>query len=248
MSLSKSINDVKQPIKLLLKGSSGAGKTWKAAHFPSPCFLNFDGNLTGLQKLPPALRANVRYVDPYTDENDKEVEVKMFWNNFLKILQRELDNELNKTIVFDSLSTFGDALRWQLLGAKTGEARATGGKDAAFQFWDYFRNHILLLCDELLHNPALDKHVIFIAHDANERDELTTKIQRELMLDGQMKNKFELHFTDVWECLADVPAAGAVKWKIRTVPSTSFSAKCSLALPEEFEFDKEKENIIKQLL
>lgn len=237
-----SLDDSRSPVTLLLKGDSGAGKTWKAAHFPRPCFFNFDGNLVGLKQLPEAMRKDIKVVNPMLDANNNPIAVTKFWSNFLGKLKVTLNDPEVSTVVLDSLSTMADALQWQLLGARDPMQKPKG-----YDFWAYFKNHILALCDEVIHHPQLDKHIVVIAHDKVEKDELTGTVSRELSLDGSMKDRLSLHFSDVWEVFTKKLLNGDVEYMIRTVPGSNFTAKCSLPIPKEFVFDKEKDNLVKIL-
>jgi len=240
MSLYETLSNTRSPVTLLLKGDSGAGKTYKAAHFPKPCFINFDGNLVGIKQLPQAMQDHIVVVNPHTDMNGKQVPITMFWKNFLHKLQLVLLDPKIDTVVLDSLSTMADALQWQLLGARDPMLKPKG-----YDFWAFFKNHLLAFCDEVIHNPKLDKHIIVIAHDKVEKDEATGNISRELSLDGGMKDRLSLHFSDVWECYSKKLLNGDVEYWIRTVPGSNFTAKCSLPIPKDFVFDKEKEAFMK---
>jgi hypothetical protein len=237
--LYETLDDSRSPITLLLKGDSGAGKTWKAAHFPKPCFINFDGNLVGLKQLPPEMRADIKVVNPMVDANGKLIPVTMFWKNFLTKLQLVLADPSIQTVVLDSLSTMADALQWQLLGSRDPMQKPKG-----YDFWAFFKNHILAFCDEVIHHPKLDKHIIVIAHDKVDKDELTGTVSRELSLDGSMKDRLSLHFSDVWECYSKKLLNGDVEYCVRTVPGANFTAKCSLPIGKDFVFDKEKPTLI----
>jgi DNA-binding ferritin-like protein (Dps family) len=238
----QNLSETIQPVTLLLKGDSGSGKTFKAGFLPNPVFINFDQNLVGLKKLPQEQYEKVKVVNPYVKVGtQEEINHRQFWANFLDILEKVLADESIKTVVLDSLSTMSDGLSWQLLGTKSATAKPDG-----FNFWYYFRQHILLFCDEVLHASDLDKNIVLIAHDKVEKNELDGSVSRELSLDGSMKDRLSLHFSDVWECYTRVPMSGPVEYRVRTVPGKNFAAKCSLDLPEDFIFDKEREKLVKQ--
>lgn len=231
-----------QIIKLLLVGDSGGGKTYKAAQFCASgkvVIFNFDQNTVGLARLPKEMQDKIILINPYLDKNGKEYDVKKTWSNFLELLALVVDMPDVTTIIIDSLSTFAAALNWQILGKKDPNA-----KPAGFDHWAYFMNHLQLFCDKVLHDPNLDKHIILIAHDEVEKNPLTQEVFRSLSLNGQMKNSFPLHFTDVWRVYPKVPTAGPIEYRIRTVPATGYICKCSLDIPDDFVFDKEKDKII----
>ena len=242
MSLYETWSDTIQPVTLLLKGDSGTGKTWKASHFPKPVFFNFDGNMVGVNKLPDAVKQDIKVVNPAVDMDNKPIAVTKFWDNFMQKLGLVAEDPDTKTIVIDSLSTMADRLHWQLICVQDPKQKPKG-----YDFWAYYKNHIQFFIDKVIHNPELDKHVVVIAHTRLEKDELSGNISRELALDGSMKDRMALHFSDVWECFARAPVGQSLAYKVRTVPGPNFTAKCSLDLPEEFEFDAQKDNMVKQL-
>lgn len=229
-------------IKLLLLGDSGGGKTFKAAQFAAEgkvAIINFDQNTVGLKRLEKNQQDRIVLVNPYMDKNGKEVDVKQVWKNFCEIFGLLAEMDEITTIVIDSLSTLADALNWQTLGRKDPNAKPDG-----FEHWRVFGNHLKLFCDVVLHDPALDKHIILIAHDKVDKNPVTGEISREILLDGGMKDKFALHFSDIWRAYPKVPTSGKVEYRIRTVPGAGFTCKCSLPIPEDFIFDTEKQNII----
>jgi hypothetical protein len=221
------------PIKLLLTGASGAGKTYKAAHFPSPVFFNFDNNLSCIRLLPKEIRDNIRSVNPHL-KNGKPVPNIAVYENFLSQLEEVGQDPTCKTIVIDSLTTFSDFVMAKTLGINKPTGKAPSQPDY-YNFAAWFTNFAqMVLCAE-----NLDKHIVFIAHETLEKDAVTEKLSLKLLVTtSKIREGFGVYFTDVWRCYSVVPTTGKVARMVRTAPTAEASYKCSIPLPETFDFDK----------
>lgn len=243
-SFYQTIDNKVDPIKLLLLGDSGSGKTYKIAQVASPesklALINFDQNTAGLRRLSPEIQKNVILINPYLNKEGKEVQVRDTFKNFMELMAIVLDDKSIGTIAVDTLTTMAEAIHWQLLGRKDPMAKPNG-----YDHWSYFQNHWRFFADSVLHDPTLDKHIVIIAHDKVDKNPLTGEISREILLDGGMKDKFALHFSDVWRCYTKIPTSGPVEYRVRTVPGQGFSCKCTLPIPDDFIWDKEVANVRK---
>lgn len=234
------LDETAKPVTLLLKGDSGSGKTFKACQFPRPVLFNFDNNLSGLRKLPDDVRKGVRIVNPRADEKGA-VKPDMVWANFVKQLETVGQDASVGTIIIDSLTTMAESLMDKVL--KTGDP----SKVVEIQNWGEFSRFMKWLGEELLCATDLDKHVVFLAHESLMTEKLTGKVRYNLSIGGQTKSNFDLYFTDVWRSYTKNKSDGTVEYWIRTLPTDYHTAKSSLALPPDFKWDGEKDNIMRQL-
>lgn len=236
------LSDKPTPMTLLLKGAPGSGKTTKAAHFPNPVFFNFDNNLSGLKKLPKEIRDNVMVMDPSTDKDGKTIVGHLIWKNFVTQLTEIADSPIKYTIVIDSLTTLASKLIDFILGSSEPSAKMQ------IQHWGDFSRYLKWLGEKFLCANDLDKHVIIIAHEQIEKDELTQSIIYTLNIGGSLRSSFDLYFTDCWRCFVKSPTGGAVEYMVRVVPTSQSNAKCSLVgIPNEFNWDKDKDKILSQI-
>jgi hypothetical protein len=235
------IDDVKKPVTLLLKGDSGSGKTWKAAQFPRPVFFNWDNNLSGLRKLPPELRKQVRVVDPRVDKDGKAVANIKIFDNFVSQLETIVEDKTIGTIVFDSLTTMAEALMDKVLKSDLPSARVE------IQHWGEIWRYFKWLGEEVLCNQGLDKHVIWIAHEQLKEDKLSGKTKYLLSLGGQAKQNLDLFFSDVWRCYNRTGKDSKTEYWVRCLPNDYHTAKSSLVLPPDFNWDVEAPNVLKQV-
>lgn len=236
---------------ILLKGPSGAGKTFKAAQFPKPLFFNFDNNLSGLNKLPPDLRKEVKIVHPQIefDKTKKAFTGKVLrgsnlelrvWQNFVDIAEYVLEDPEVHTVVIDSLTTLAEYLMDKIVGSPNPATRVE------IQHWGDFSRYMKWLGEELLCAPSLDKHVVFCAHEDFIVDNKTKNAAQVLSIGGKMKTGFDLYFTDVWRVFIK-PFSNPPVHMVRTVGGVdvaAFSAKTSFNIPPEFEWDKQKTEIL----
>jgi len=235
------LDDTPKPVTLLLKGDSGTGKTYKAAQFPRPVLFSFDNNLSGLRKLPDDIRKGVRIIDPRRDDKGtvKAIDV---WGNFVKQLEHVGADESVGTIIIDSLTTMAEALMDKVLKSED------PSKSVEIQQWGEFGRYLKWLGETLLCANDLDKHVVILAHETILQEKLTGRVRYLLAIGGQTKSNFDLYFTDCWRTYTKpAKAGGGVEYWIRNLATEYHTAKCSLNLPPDFQWDAEKESIMTQL-
>lgn len=239
MSIYSPVQTEKVPITLLLKGDSGTGKTWKAAHFPKPAIFNFDNNLSALRKLPTEVKSKIKIVNPHL-KNEKPVAGVQVFDNFIKQLEQVAEDEDVQTIVIDSITTMAETLMDKVVGSDRPE------KKVEIQHYGDYGRYLKWFGDTLMANPNLDKHIVVIAHEQTILDTKTQEVVRTLALVTKIKEQLPLYFSDVWRTYAQV-LPNRVKWMVRTVPGSNFGCKCSIDLPSDFEWDTELANIQKQI-
>lgn len=225
-----SIDDSFSAIKVLLLGEPGTSKTVTGSQLAASgkvAIINYDRNTSSLKQLPKEVRENILLIDPYTDLSGKEFDVKQSWNIFIKKLELVLDDPKVTTIVIDSLTSWAQALHWQLLGRIDPMAKPNG-----FDHWAFFANHWKQFEREVLMSPALDKHIIVIAHDEIIKDANTGETLRKVCIDGSTQKDFGAFFTDIWRAIPKVPTQGKVQYHFITGPGAGFAGKNSLGLEQ----------------
>jgi len=75
------------------------------------------------------------------------------------------------------------------------------------------------------------KHVIIIAHEMIERDEITGKIEILPMIDGSVRHKVGKYFEEVYHTQVKVPAQGPATYEILTKATDRYEARTSRDLP-----------------
>lgn len=235
------LDETAKPVTLLLKGDSGTGKTWKAAQFPRPVFFNFDNNLSGLRKLPADIRGTVRVVDPRRNDQGpvKAIDV---WGNFVKQLEQVGADNTVGTVVIDSLTTMAECLMDKVIKSED------PGKSVEIQQWGEFGRYLKWLGETLLCANDLDKHVVILAHEQVMVEKITGRVRYLLSIGGQTKSNFDLYFTDCWRSYTKpAKTGGGVEYWIRTLATDYHTAKASLTVPPDFQWDTGKDDIMKQL-
>jgi hypothetical protein len=238
--VSEPFKDIKKPVTLLLKGEPGTGKTYKSVCFPSPALFSFDMNLVGLRKHSKEILDDLQVVNPRTDLVGARVAPTLVWDTFVLKLERVLRDPSIKTIIIDSLTTMGDCLMNKVIGTNSPT------KSITQQDWGDFGRYLSWLGENLMCAPDLDKHVVMIAHEQLDKNELTQEVKHYLNIGGRMKTSYDLYFTDCWRCLVKQTGSG-VAYYVRTCTSATANAKCSFNLPVEFDWDKTKGEVLKQL-
>lgn len=239
-----SIDETRTPVTLLLKGDSGAGKTYKAAQFPRPVIWNFDNNLSGLRKLPPEIKSGIRIVDPRKNKKGEQVKDIEVWKNFTEQLEEVGADDSVGTMVIDSLTTMAEILMDKIIKSDD------PGRAIEIQHWGEFSRYMKWLGEHLLCANDLDKHVVFLAHEQVVQEKIGQvlgKVKYLLSVGGQTKSNFDLYFTDVWRAYTKPAANNTVDYWIRSLPTDYHTAKASLQVPADFKWDTEKANIMAQL-
>lgn len=229
------------PTTLLLKGEPGSGKTFKSAHWPRPVIFSFDNNLSGLRRLSPERRAAIRVINPRLDDAGKKIDDTKIWDVFVQRLAACASDPTVGTIVIDSLTTMAEVLMDKILGT------GAPSKKVEIQHWGDFARYLKWLGENLMCANDLDKHVVLIAHEQIDKEELTGRVKYLLNIGGQMKHGFDLYFTDCWRTYTKGNSTGGVDYWVRTLPTDYHSAKTSMDVKPDFKWDTEAPAIIKYL-
>lgn len=231
-----------RPTTLLLKGPPGGGKTTKAAEFPDPVIFNWDNNLTGLRKLPEAVRKRIRVIDPRLDEKKQPVKPLDIWANYIKQLAVVTADPTVGTIINDSMTTMCEVLMDKIMGTNDPQ------KQPEIQHWGALERHLKWLGEEVLCANDLDKHVVFIAHERAREDKKTGEVKLVLNIGGSSKDTYDLYFSDCWRVWARPKRDNSgVDYMVRTLATDTYNAKCALAMPHEFKWDESKQDVLRQL-
>lgn len=243
------VSTVESPVKLLLPGKSGTGKTVKACQLTDGsgrvALINFDNNTSSLALLDKSDRDLIDIIDPRLYKG-KPYPVKDFWKVFIETMSIVMASKAHSTVVLDSTTTFVDELYWSILGERNASKKPAGadGKQG-FAFWGEIASHLNIFAQHILHAPDLDKHIVIIAHDAEDKNDLTGEVTTQIIMPGKTQATFPLHFTDIWRTYAKIPVSGPVEYRVRTIPQTGILNKRSLPIPDDFIWDKEKSSVKK---
>lgn len=244
-----SLDDTQSPLKLILKGPSGTGKTTKAALFPRPGILSLDNNLSSLKMLPPEVRKNIKVYNCTLDKNGLPVKGEKIFERFNELVVSAMNNPDLDSVVIDSLTTLGKVIENYVL--KTTKVDAV----MEIQDWRSFSNCVDWVMESLCTNPAVKKHVIFTAHESNVFDKAPSigaappLIKIELYIPSKIKDKIELYFTDVWRTEKRNSPTGP-KYFVDTRGNSLATAKCSIpvigtkAIPDVFDWDLHKAAVL----
>ena len=86
---------------------------------------------------------------------------------------------------------------------------------------------------------TIRKHVVLIAHERVEKDEMDQSLKYFVAIPGQFQHIIGSMFTDIWRC--EVAAAGSnppkYTFQVRTMPDFRYQLKNSLDLPPIMKFD-----------
>lgn len=208
---------------IIIIGDPGTRKTTLCLHFPSPYFLDCDGNLSA-----PVEQTGVRdfYYDRAThDSEGNAIHPIDRFRHCVKCLNEAVASPDVKTIIIDSLTSFTDIILAEIMRQEHGAAAVTEtAKDAAhqkpmrIQDWGKFA---FLLKNIVTKLRSCGKTVVFTAHNNFEKDEVDSRFKQFINVPGQSKSTISGLFTDCWHTFMEVKGIGEAakhNFLVRTLP------------------------------
>lgn len=188
-----------EQMKILLFGNSGSGKTVFSCSFPSPIWVaDFDNKISSAAQYYYADETRMSGIEyeSYAPVDDIGSSFERFNNDLAKVKVRAKAGEI-KTVVLDSMTTFGEELMRYLIRINPGIKRpeAKGTKLTCPTDYNILGNFMKRLTGELLDFPC---NVICTAHIKIDKDETTGEITRQPMFPGQMAARFPIYFAEVY--------------------------------------------------
>lgn len=178
-----------QPIRAVLYGEAGAGKTHLMREFPKPMVVyDFDG------KYEPLIGVKGITVKSFfiSDMSEARASWLDFWAEYKK---DKKDPEI-KTLVIDSLTALDSILLPAIL-LMMGKDPTNRESRKAFMQPAY--GELLTTYGSLFDSfKSCDKHVIVLAHEKKETDEKGTLMSVSPFCSGSMKDKICAIFKDTW--------------------------------------------------
>lgn len=194
VTLSNSTN-LQDPVMIGIQGPPASGKTWAAATFPNPVFVNIDRGLTCKQ-------TTTFQNFPFYDNDFCKTKMKFAVNrngsinkrdgikNWLLTEAQKLDAD--QTLVIDSWTSLQNAFDLQ---TDLEPVYTKSGQIDDFAFW---RTKIDYSREIMTHLQSLRCKVVVLFHERPVRDEksgqLTDKI--EPLMQGQFVNQLKMYFSD----------------------------------------------------
>lgn len=216
-------------VKLLLLGSSGAGKTVSAMSFPKPIHvMDFDNKISSAVKF-------------YKDDKDLlgQIEVSQLgkmpikgdaktarparMTQFNQELQKIYDLQNNKkplpfkTLVVDTITTLTDSILEDYRYVSQLAIKRPNPDQNSQSDYGLLINHFKQYMTGLL---ALDCNVVFIGHTQLMRDEQTGSITNEILMPGSLGAKLGIYFEEVY--FAKIDSTGKHVWQAKPDSKTSF--------------------------
>jgi hypothetical protein len=225
-------------LAILLIGPPKSRKTSLAMQFPSPYFLDADGNLAAVSHYYPNKEFWWDRADIDTDGS--EIDVTRRWNRAQQLLATAARDPRPKTIVVDTLNRLCDWLAMQIVATPiTGAPKATNVSGIpTFSQWHWFPfgNVLRALCGDLRTLSATGKIIVCICHEKDVNDDNGNRVGIVPAIGGQSAKLIGGLFTDVWHCEAVTQPDGTISYRVRTQPNGLMALGNSLGLPPLFDF------------
>ena len=175
----------------IIWGPSGAGKTTLAATAPRPIlWVNFDPD--GTSSL---MDQEDIYIADFSMESANKVET--FKHENAGGIKQALDENPDiKTVVFDSITSFNE------MALRHGISMVKGASMEMPTLQGYGRRNsytMQAIMSVIRVTGALDKHVIFIAHeDVPKQDDMTGALMVSILVGGKMQSEIPIKLSEVW--------------------------------------------------
>jgi hypothetical protein len=193
------------PLKILVYGDSGSGKTCFAAGFPAPIeFADFDGKASSAANY---FRNNAEQLGSIEVESyllnhsvANDLPFVRFYNRLLaweKAIREK--TFVTKTVVVDSLTLLVERLMEDII-RQHGATKRVDTKTPALQDYLVLSKHFDSILYRLLSLPC---HVVMTAHIGIEKDELTGEIVRQPLLPGKMARALPIKFSEVYRTFVE---------------------------------------------
>lgn len=213
--------DIGRP-KFLLVGPTGSGKTAQIATLPGKTFVYiFDpsalatlrGQDIEYEEFVPqrislgAVSLSKGKSDPMTKTDAPDIYTA--WEKDFTKRSEEGYWDTVDNIAFDSFTTFSDVVMDRIL--------KLNGRAGKFPQQDDWGGQMQTITNVVRTLTAMNKNLLFTAHDEFRQDEASSRMQNTILLTGRLRIKIPLLFSDIWhmECAS---TAEKVKYQAQTRP------------------------------
>lgn len=216
-------------VKLLLLGSSGAGKTVNSMTFPKPIHvMDFDNKISSAVKFYEKDKdlleqVSVTQLGKMPIKGDVASKRDSRMTAFNKELQKiyDLQNQKKplpfKTLVVDTITTLTDSILEDYRMVSQLAIKRPNPDQNSMSDYGLLINHFKQYLTGLL---ALDCHVVFIGHTQLMKDDQTGSITNEVLMPGSLASKLGIYFEEVY--FAKVNTQGNHLWQTKSDSKTSF--------------------------
>ncbi|MDB4261310.1 ATP-binding protein [bacterium] len=225
-----------QPIRCVIFGPAGSGKTHLMREFPKPLVLyDFDG------KYEPLIGVKGITVKSFYVERPNEC--KQAWLDFWSEYKKDKKDKTIKTQVFDSLTSL-DYIIWNACISMIGKDPEVKKTYQAFTLPLY--GDLKGAYETLFSSfKGSDKNVLVLAHETTMTDDEGKLLSISPLLSGSMKDRISAIFKDTW--YLEVKGSGTSmkrilhyqRYKFRTCSSVMMNGSGSIENPTYEKIRKE---------
>lgn len=226
-------------IGVLLIGEPGSGKTNFAMDWPTPYFLDADGNLKNAVDRHPGKK--FFFDNPAYDDSGNLLPMNLRWPRCVTLMDAALKNPAVKTVVADSLTRLCSYLQAHLVEQKNVENPVTmcGVKCMSKSHWQPFAT---IMRKFIFDAREYGKPFIMTCHIKIGIDEITSVKEQGVNISGQLQGEIAGMFTDFLLAIAEpstdkIKYPTGVRYYLQTGPTSRIAAKNSLGLPLQVDVD-----------
>ncbi len=208
--------------KILLVGSTGSGKTSQFLTLPGKTFVYiFDPSALSTLRghdityqifIPKLINLAAQSLskgkgDPVKPTDAPDIYIN--WETDFEKKNKEKFFDDYDNICFDSFTTFSDMVMDRIL--------KINGRTGQFPQRDDWGAQMQTIGNAVRTFAAMNKTLIFTAHDEFKQDDATSRMQNVIMLTGRLRVKMPLLFSEIYHCDC-ASTAKEIKYQIQTRP------------------------------
>ena len=232
-------DDLGKP-KILLVGSTGSGKTSQFLTLPGKTFVYmFDPSALSTLRghdidyqmfMPKLINLAAQSLSKGKSDSPKPTDapdVYVKWEEDFEKKQKSKFFDNYDNLCFDSFTTFSDIVMDRVL--------KLNGRAGQFPQRDDWGAQMQTISNVVRTFAAMNKTLIFTAHDEFKQDDVSSRMQNVIMLTGRLRVKMPLLFSEILHCDC-ASTAEEIKYQMQTRPDRmNPTIRCTLRDLKMFE-------------
>jgi len=161
------------------------------------------------------------------------------WDKVYHQLKRDKVFDSLGTFVIDSLTTFSQCVMYYILKkeGRSGSKAVANGQKVSYQGVPFQQDYLpqMMFIENTLRDILSNScDVILTAHDAAVKDEITGRVQKDIMVTGKLVRRLPLLFSEIYHT-ESIEAGTSTSYKLLTRKTGTYQAKTRMGKGGELE-------------